>query len=135
MQAPLDASTLNAAHKNKIVSAADAVQLIHDGDTVATGGFVGIGFAESIAVALAQRWESTQTPQGLTLVYAAGQGDGKQRGKKSPVRFAIQFSRNAERNRRGCGKTDGTLDFDRTNGQRKLSIQKITGGYQDDTGN
>src|SRR5574343_146287 len=80
MQAPLDASALNAAHKNKIVSAADAVQLIHDGDTVATGGFVGIGFAESIAVALAQRWESTQTPQGLTLVYAAGQGDGKQRG-------------------------------------------------------
>ena len=53
MQAPLDASALNAAHKNKIVSAADAVQLIHDGDTVATGGFVGIGFAESIAVALA----------------------------------------------------------------------------------
>ena len=80
MQAPLDASALNAAHKNKIVSAADAVQLIHDGDTVATGGFVGIGFAESIAVALAQRWEATQTPRDLTLVYAAGQGDGKQRG-------------------------------------------------------
>lgn len=80
MQAPLDASALNVAHKNKIVSAADAVQLIHDGDTVATGGFVGIGFAESIAVALAQCWESTQTPRDLTLVYAAGQGDGKQRG-------------------------------------------------------
>ena len=80
MQAPLDASALNAAHKNKIVSAADAVQLIHDGDTVATGGFVGIGFAESIAVALAQRWETTQTPRDLSLVYAAGQGDGKQRG-------------------------------------------------------
>ncbi|MFP5443108.1 MAG: CoA-transferase, partial [Betaproteobacteria bacterium] len=80
MQAPLAAGALNAAYKNKIVSAADAVQLIHDGDTVATGGFVGIGFAESIAVALAQRWESTQTPRDLTLVYAAGQGDGKQRG-------------------------------------------------------
>lgn len=80
MQAPLDASALNAARKNKIVSAADAVQLIHDGDTVATGGFVGIGFAESIVVALAQRWETTQTPRDLTLVYAAGQGDGKQRG-------------------------------------------------------
>src|SRR3989344_3929005 len=79
-EAPLAAGALNAAYKNKIVSAADAVQLIHDGDTVATGGFVGIGFAESIAVALAQRWESTQTPRDLTLVYAAGQGDGKQRG-------------------------------------------------------
>ena len=40
----------NPARPNKIVSAAEAVRLIHDGDTVATGGFVGIGFAEGIAV-------------------------------------------------------------------------------------
>ena len=46
-------------YKNKIVSAAEAVQLIHDGDTVATGGFVGIGFAEAIAVALEERFEQT----------------------------------------------------------------------------
>ncbi len=31
------------ARPNKIVSAAEAVRLIHDGDTVVTGGFVGIG--------------------------------------------------------------------------------------------
>ena len=79
MLAPL-AHALRATHKDKIVSAADAVLLIHEGDTVATGGFVGIGFAESIAVALAQRFEATQTPRDLTLVYAAGQGDGKHRG-------------------------------------------------------
>ena len=36
----------------KIVSAEEAVRLIRDGDTIATGGFVGIGFAEEIAVAL-----------------------------------------------------------------------------------
>ena len=42
----------HSAPRNKIVSAAEAVRLIHDGDTVATGGFVGIGFAEGIAVAL-----------------------------------------------------------------------------------
>ena len=76
----------NPARPNKIVSAAEAVRLIHDGDTVATGGFVGIGFAEGIAVALEERFLATEaetgagSPRGLTLVYAAGQGDGRERG-------------------------------------------------------
>jgi propionate CoA-transferase len=75
-----------AGRRNKVVSAAEAVRLVHDGDTVATGGFVGIGFAEEIAVALERRFLSTEaetgsgSPRELTLVYAAGQGDGKQRG-------------------------------------------------------
>jgi propionate CoA-transferase len=66
--------------REKIVTAAQAVDRIRDGDTVATGGFVGVGFAENIAVALEQRFIATGLPRGLTLVYAAGQGDGKQRG-------------------------------------------------------
>jgi propionate CoA-transferase len=66
--------------RNKIVTAAQAVQRIRDGDTVATGGFVGVGFAENIAVALEQRFTATGLPRDLTLVYAAGQGDGKERG-------------------------------------------------------
>ena len=70
-----------AARRNKVVGAADAVRLIHDGDTVATGGFVGIGFAEGIALALEARFLATEaetgtgSPRALTLVYAAGQGD------------------------------------------------------------
>jgi propionate CoA-transferase len=74
------------AQRNKVVTATEAVRLIHDGDTVATGGFVGIGFAESIAVALENRFLSLQeetgigSPRNLTLVYAAGQGDGGSRG-------------------------------------------------------
>jgi propionate CoA-transferase len=81
MPAPIDAHHASPSpYRHKIVSAAEAVLLIHDGDTVATGGFVGIGFAEAIAVALEARFAVTQAPRGLTLVYAAGQGDGKHRG-------------------------------------------------------
>jgi propionate CoA-transferase len=64
----------------KIVSAADAVHLIRDGDTLATSGFVGIGFAEEIAIALEQRFLAEAAPRDLTLVYAAGQGDGHHKG-------------------------------------------------------
>src|SRR3954468_13868518 len=77
---------LRLPDSGKIVSAEEAVRLIRAGDTIATGGFVGIGFAEEIAVALesfyvSKREEhSNDTPRDLTLVYAAGQGDGKERG-------------------------------------------------------
>jgi propionate CoA-transferase len=79
---------LRLSEKGKVVSAAEAVRLIRDGDTVATGGFVGIGFAEEIALALEALYLENETdapyaqgkPKNLTLVYAAGQGDGKNRG-------------------------------------------------------
>lgn len=66
--------------KNKVVSAEEAVQIIRDGDTVATGGFVGTGFPEYVAIALEQYYLETGRPKGLTLMYAAGQGDGQNRG-------------------------------------------------------
>ncbi|MFH0785806.1 MAG: CoA-transferase [Pseudomonadota bacterium] len=73
-------SASSGEKRNKIVSGEAAVARIKDGDTIATGGFVGIGFAEDIAIALEKRFIEFQTPRGLTLIYAAGQGDGGERG-------------------------------------------------------
>jgi propionate CoA-transferase len=67
-------------NRNKIISVNDAVDVILDGDTVATSGFVGTGFPEELAIALERRFVETGSPKDLTLVYAAGQGDGKTRG-------------------------------------------------------
>jgi len=66
--------------KGKIVSAEEAIKVIRDGDTIATGGFVGTGFAEEIAVRLEEYFLNTGEPRDLTLIYAAGQGDGDKRG-------------------------------------------------------
>src|SRR4051812_48529476 len=79
---------LRSPGKGKVVSAAAAVRLIRNGDTVATGGFVGIGFPEGVAVALEELFlsredehlQATGKPSNLTLVYAGGQGDGRERG-------------------------------------------------------
>jgi propionate CoA-transferase len=79
---------LHTFEHGKVVGAREAVALIRSGDTIATSGFVGIGFAENIAIALENRFldaikgdpNGVGSPRDLTLVYAAGQGDGKERG-------------------------------------------------------
>ena len=79
---------MRSASLGKIVSAAQAVRLIRPGNTVATGGFVGIGFAEEVACALEARYldesskddSSREKLRDLTLLFAAGQGDGNDRG-------------------------------------------------------
>ncbi|WP_299201159.1 CoA-transferase [uncultured Amphritea sp.] len=65
---------------SKQISAEHAAQLIPDNATLATGGFIGIGFAEGIAKAIEQRFITSHHPQKLALVYAAGQGDAQHRG-------------------------------------------------------
>lgn len=64
----------------KLYTAQDAVRLIKDGDTVAYGAFVGNGHPEELSIALEKRFLQTGEPKNLTLVFAAGQGDGKDRG-------------------------------------------------------
>ncbi|MBI4967140.1 MAG: acyl CoA:acetate/3-ketoacid CoA transferase [Rhodospirillales bacterium] len=66
--------------RDKIVSAEDAVRLIRDGDAFCNSGFVGNGTPDALLAALAERYLKTGSPKGLTLLFAAGQGDGKERG-------------------------------------------------------
>ena len=66
--------------RGKVVSAQEAIRAIQDGDTVATGGFVTIGVPEDVLKSIEEGFLQTGRPRDLTLVYAAGQGDGKDRG-------------------------------------------------------
>ena len=97
---PLLAS-LQTIERGKIVTPTEAVRLIRDGDTIATAGFVGIGFAEGIAVALEELYQAnaesdlqaTGRPRDLTLVYAAGQGAGRARGRPVACRSDSALAR------------------------------------------
>jgi propionate CoA-transferase len=64
----------------KIISVQDALGLIRDGDTVAVGGFVGNAHPEELTSELEKTFLNTGRPRNLTIVGAAGQGDGKEKG-------------------------------------------------------
>ncbi len=68
------------SRREKLCTADEAVEHVQDGQTVACGGFIGSGHPESLTVALEKRFLATGTPRGLTLIYAAGQGDSRDRG-------------------------------------------------------
>jgi acyl CoA:acetate/3-ketoacid CoA transferase len=66
---------------SKFMSAADAVALIRDGDTVGLmGGGGGLMEASCLFEAVQARYLQTQHPQRLTVIHALGIGDKKTKG-------------------------------------------------------
>lgn len=61
------------------LTAEQAADWIEDGDAVLLGGFIGSVVPEAIERAIGERFRETQTPRDLTLLFAAGQGDGQGR--------------------------------------------------------
>lgn len=66
--------------KSKIVTAEEAVALVHDENTICCNGFVQSGIPEALLEALEKRYLETRHPKNLRLFAAAGQADGKERG-------------------------------------------------------
>jgi len=61
---------------SKVMTADAAITRIASDATLCTSGFVGTGTPDSLLAALARRFVTSGAPRDLTLVFAAGQGDG-----------------------------------------------------------
>lgn len=64
----------------KFITAKEAAELIPDGATVGVAGMGLSGWAEEIAVAIADRYKETGHPCGLTMKQGSAMGDWKERG-------------------------------------------------------
>ena len=71
---------MKRALDTKLCTADEAIALIEDEQTVVLEGFGGAIYPEALSLVLERRFLQTARPRGLTLVYAAGIGDGKERG-------------------------------------------------------
>ena len=66
--------------KKPVLTAAEAINLVKDGDMIGVAGFVGMGHPEELSLALEKRFLETGAPANISIVYGAGGGDMKERG-------------------------------------------------------
>lgn len=64
----------------KIIDSKDAVKLIKSYSTLAVSGFAGVSVPEKLLKDLEERFINEDNPRDITLMFAAGQGDGKGKG-------------------------------------------------------
>lgn len=66
--------------RNKVITADEAMSLIHDGWTIGVEGFVGAGTPDDLCVALSERYLKLDKPKRITLMHSSGPGDAGTRG-------------------------------------------------------
>jgi propionate CoA-transferase len=64
--------------KSKIISIDRVPELIPDGATIAVTGFVQMAHPEQLSAEVEKSFLQTGKPKDLTLIYGAGQGNGKE---------------------------------------------------------
>ena len=65
----------------KVMAVSDAVrEYIKDGATITFGGFIGSAHPEEVSLTIEQEFLESGSPNNLTLLYAAGMGDSKEKG-------------------------------------------------------
>jgi len=64
----------------KITPIVDAIALIQSNDVLAVSGYGTNAVPEHLLAGLQERFLESEEPEGLTLVYAGGIGDGKEGG-------------------------------------------------------
>jgi propionate CoA-transferase len=62
--------------RKKVVSAAEAIAIVRDADTLCCAGFGSNGVPVELILALEKRFLETGSPQNLTLLFGGGPGDG-----------------------------------------------------------
>jgi propionate CoA-transferase len=77
---PVIADIRSRMKRGKIVSVDEAMRVIRDGDTVSIDGFIGGLAPEELLIGLERRFLETGEPKNLTLIFAAGIGDSKDKG-------------------------------------------------------